>query len=473
MNFDPFDSWYERQVDVDGEQRYKAGAWQFFTLSYDADQTTGTDEQVIASDDIDAWIDGLASRVPGVDLLLMRHRHLGTRDVMHRWLPLPSDRFKTIIRNLKIPPQYLHLRSSGGAGCGAYDYSTLRDSEGKVTHINFVLRPGHGSEYRSFWAFAGTWDAKTGRTVAIMDGMTAKDLDKLKNHLKSAGPLLHHPLMFQEILLHMIITYLHQIRIPEDEAYFSLERKTGISRVNNAQDAQTTKIWDWTFEQFQDATRVANRFNTTVAYFARRFSFALQVAKRLLDIMDMLKNEYQFEDHQMKAMIQQTDWFRREQLHNRIALLEGYEHINQCMGKRNENLVAVLYTVLNLQIAQAVRNDSIPMRTIAYVTLIFLPGAYVAAIFGMNFFQFAPESQTLVLGTDFWLYWAITAPVTLLTLLVWNWWVYWEKRKTYGVSGGKVGEMSMGLGEMRSAVERLGRVREKIRGERKGDGEGV
>ena len=33
---------------------------------------------------------------------------------------------------------------------------------------------------------------------------------------------------------------------------------------------------------------------------------------------------------------------------------------------------------INLQIAQAVRHDSIPMRTIAYITLVLLPGAFIA-----------------------------------------------------------------------------------------------
>jgi hypothetical protein len=101
-----------------------------------------------------------------------------------------------------------------------------------------------------------------------------------------------------------------------------------------------------------------------------------------------------------------------------------YTVISEIESKNQGNLAKV-----NLQIARAVRKDSIPMRTIAYVTLVFLPGALVAAIFGMNFFQFDPETRKLVVGRNFWHYLAITLPVTILVVGVWNAWNFSEKRK--------------------------------------------
>lgn len=68
------------------------------------------------------------------------------------------------------------------------------------------------------------------------------------------------------------------------------------------------------------------------------------------------------------------------------------------------------------------------MRTIAYVTLVFLPGAFIATIFGMNFFLFDPNTRKLVIAHSFWQYWAVTIPVTAFVLGLWNYWVYVEKR---------------------------------------------
>jgi Mg2+ and Co2+ transporter CorA len=69
------------------------------------------------------------------------------------------------------------------------------------------------------------------------------------------------------------------------------------------------------------------------------------------------------------------------------------------------------------------------MRTIAYVTLLFLPGALTAAIFGMNFFQFEPASNTVQVANTFWQYWAVTIPFTMLVVAVWNIWNFYEKKK--------------------------------------------
>lgn len=100
------------------------------------------------------------------------------------------------------------------------------------------------------------------------------------------------------------------------------------------------------------------------------------------------------------------------------------------INSRNQGELAKI----NLQIAQAVRSDSIPMRTIAYVTLLFLPGALIASIFGMNFFDLDSESNTLLVADTFWKYWAITIPFTVVVIAVWNIWNMFEKRKEIAVA---------------------------------------
>jgi Mg2+ and Co2+ transporter CorA len=61
------------------------------------------------------------------------------------------------------------------------------------------------------------------------------------------------------------------------------------------------------------------------------------------------------------------------------------------------------------------------MRSIAVVGLVYLPGTFVSGLFGMNFFDFSEESgvQTWNISSKFWLYWAITIPLTLVTIFVW------------------------------------------------------
>jgi Mg2+ and Co2+ transporter CorA len=61
------------------------------------------------------------------------------------------------------------------------------------------------------------------------------------------------------------------------------------------------------------------------------------------------------------------------------------------------------------------------MKLIAVVGLVYLPGTFVSSLFGMNFFSFDEENgqQRWRVSQNFWLYWAITAPLTLCTIVIW------------------------------------------------------
>jgi hypothetical protein len=104
-----------------------------------------------------------------------------------------------------------------------------------------------------------------------------------------------------------------------------------------------------------------------------------------------------------------------------------------------------------VQISESARSDNGIMKTIAIVGLLYLPGTFVSVsdissplylsissracqgLFGMNFFQFNRniESgvQTWTVSEKFWLYWAITCPLTIATALIWATGHYWHPVK--------------------------------------------
>lgn len=66
------------------------------------------------------------------------------------------------------------------------------------------------------------------------------------------------------------------------------------------------------------------------------------------------------------------------------------------------------------------------MKTISLLGAIFLPGAYLAAVFSMTFFNFNPDPNQPVISPQFWIYWAFTIPIT--TVIVGGWW-FWERKR--------------------------------------------
>lgn len=62
------------------------------------------------------------------------------------------------------------------------------------------------------------------------------------------------------------------------------------------------------------------------------------------------------------------------------------------------------------------------MKTLAVVTMVFLPGTAVASVFSMPFFNWQDESVLLNVD-NFWIYWAVTVPLTVVTLVAWTLWI--------------------------------------------------
>ncbi|KAK8090364.1 hypothetical protein PG997_005325 [Apiospora hydei] len=80
----------------------------------------------------------------------------------------------------------------------------------------------------------------------------------------------------------------------------------------------------------------------------------------------------------------------------------------------------------NMAIAKATSRDSKHMRAIAFITMIFLPGTFLAGVFSMSFFNWQTSDASLV-STYFWVYVVIAVFLTLLT--VGSWWVSTTHRR--------------------------------------------
>ena len=71
------------------------------------------------------------------------------------------------------------------------------------------------------------------------------------------------------------------------------------------------------------------------------------------------------------------------------------------------------------QIARASHQDSQALRIIQILSMLFLPASLVSSIFGMGFFstsQGTDGQATLLISKNWWLYVAISVPLTVLCL---------------------------------------------------------
>ncbi|KGO36417.1 Amino acid/polyamine transporter I [Penicillium expansum] len=85
------------------------------------------------------------------------------------------------------------------------------------------------------------------------------------------------------------------------------------------------------------------------------------------------------------------------------------------------NTVAQHDASVTLEIGRATQLDSATMKTIAFVTLTFLPPTFICAIFSMSFFNFGGDNGW-TMSSKFWIYWVFAIPTTAFTTLVWTYW---------------------------------------------------
>jgi Mg2+ and Co2+ transporter CorA len=65
------------------------------------------------------------------------------------------------------------------------------------------------------------------------------------------------------------------------------------------------------------------------------------------------------------------------------------------------------------------------MKTVSILGMVFLPATFVSAIFGSNFFNYQPGSSQadgFQMSDQFWIFWAVSVPLTALTFGLWHWW---------------------------------------------------
>lgn len=67
-------------------------------------------------------------------------------------------------------------------------------------------------------------------------------------------------------------------------------------------------------------------------------------------------------------------------------------------------------------IAQRAKEDSSAMKTIAVMTMVFLPGTFFAALFSVPSLNWAAPK---VITSRFWVYWVFTIPCTAFVFVVW------------------------------------------------------
>ncbi|KAF9895331.1 hypothetical protein FE257_000235 [Aspergillus nanangensis] len=113
------------------------------------------------------------------------------------------------------------------------------------------------------------------------------------------------------------------------------------------------------------------------------------------------------------------------------SLLLYLEREMHSQRARSNSLAERLHNEINLAFNLVTLGENNVLKTLGVVSMVYLPGTFVSGIFGTNFFDFnAPSENTWTTSGNFYLYWAVTVPLTVVTFLVWALWHGWAPAMT-------------------------------------------
>ncbi|KAF8856628.1 hypothetical protein BDZ45DRAFT_593973, partial [Acephala macrosclerotiorum] len=73
-------------------------------------------------------------------------------------------------------------------------------------------------------------------------------------------------------------------------------------------------------------------------------------------------------------------------------------------------------------VARESKRDSSARKALAVVATVFLPRTSIASLFTTPFFSFEAPAGTKIVSRQFWIYWVVSIPLTIIVILLWFAW---------------------------------------------------
>ncbi|KAL4924974.1 uncharacterized protein BDV17DRAFT_300720 [Aspergillus undulatus] len=247
-----------------------------------------------------------------------------------------------------------------------------------------------------------TWDAATGRQLVYVFEFKQRQEQSFLKAVPTAAERRCNPFPWHAVFARIILEQY-------DDAFWLLRDLV------RGQEKERSKEPD--FPLLHDILRHLFHYQETI-----------EVAQHTLRVMAEEQLRWRIEDGD-EVRKNLSTWMKTRQ---RFLYEEKRAHSlkmrSKSLNDRHENEINLAFNEVSQGFGHAARSDSRMMTTVAVVSMVYLPGTFVSGLFGTNFFSFqADPGNTWLTADEFWIYWAVTVPLTLATMGVWALWHWREK----------------------------------------------
>ncbi|KAH7357139.1 hypothetical protein BKA65DRAFT_221606 [Rhexocercosporidium sp. MPI-PUGE-AT-0058] len=332
-------------------------------------------------------------------------------------LPFHESDLPKVMSFFSLPTKFLEMMKEETTRCFR---TTLFNREGGVTSFVFSIK------YFSWWLGTGSLSLShnpySGEVRVLLLGPESDEFQAdIFERVQAKEALTGHPFLVPLVICDHLATKLGAELHISSKRIFQLEQTIGVNDYGDSDLGAKPEHQEQADLDFADINRSLNGELSRLANYEK---FAKSQISLLVTILaDIVLSLDQ--DHFSFLIITQMREYGEGLLGWNKELLARIE----CQQKIVDGQIQTLYNLLaqrdnklNYTIAEASRRDSTAMKTIAIVTMMFLPGAYIATLFSMNMFNWHAAAGEHILSNNFWVYWAVTLPITALVLLIWAAW---------------------------------------------------
>ncbi|THZ74320.1 hypothetical protein D6C85_03555 [Aureobasidium pullulans] len=164
---------------------------------------------------------------------------------------------------------------------------------------------------------------------------------------------------------------------------------------------------------------------------SRHITHSVETVQVAAEVLEQMKSECKLLlEVDLQGRLQKLKWLQSmlkglsaRSISNEKRLASEQTLLSNMISQRDSEETKKL-SISSGEIAVATAVDSEAMKSIALVTMTFLPATFVTAFLGMNFFTVNSEKPEghLKSSKDVWIFFAVAVPLTIVVLLLYRWW---------------------------------------------------
>lgn len=293
------------------------------------------------------------------------------------------------------------------AGFAAYVKTLL--SFAQVPAINSVNQGDLACYYYSSppWGLTWSYCTTTRHTKAVLlcrHTVKARLMEYLETVLVPLERFVEHPMLLGYLTVELSLVELCSVLLVTSNEILGLEKNTGLS------------AWDWVHEREIPGNHIPSNYEYTSKRLSVLSGKVTHIRFRLRTLKEYTKSILRIARKHKSVVADPAADRRCEEIEDILGIMLEYMEVRlhkaDSLQERLNNQVSGMSNIIS-------QRDTSAMKTIAIVTMVFLPGTFVASFFAMPMLNWDAVADNLIVSRRFWIYWIVTVPLTIAVFALW------------------------------------------------------